>query len=606
MTSFINDNGQEILVSEEVTLTKQVASFKEFKIKGDFSVTLKIHNNSKNREALGYYGLNQIDSPIFSPNKFNLVKNGNVLKRGDIVIESDDGKFISIYFIAGNSNWFRAFDFSCKDVRNDSLAVQWNYTNVITASTATSGIVFPHIDFMFGREKFDKYNFNSRIVNDSTGAVDDYSPVNNSPCIYLSTLVNEISKVGGIKIAGNILTDWLYTHVIITPDGPEIYNDSGQIVTANAGAPTSSGGNDTIYIQNISPDIKAIELIKWVCFSFGCIPYFNEYSQTLNLNLIRKIQKEDAVDWTNYLDSYIVRYDQQNKNYIRVQSPQEDEIKLYNQVNTEVKYGELNIETHKTDGSTIDLYTSPFAPSKDAIGTTDLLWATPFVQFYELEDSDSLTYSSVVTELSKAKFSGMTVDFAISGIGFGTNLIVRVEDAGGVYDGYHLIEAATTTTLRSSCDFISDSTGTIYPQKVTKVTSKPRALIAIPNFAVSNFTANSTIEVYAYGAVSNVMYAYYHKPIYSYTGLNAYKSGLSYGDIEGQNDFPLVDNLDTVVNMVENPTVESKMKLPEAIFNDYEFDQFIYLKDLGYFLAEKIDNYKDGVTPVRVDLIKVD
>jgi len=245
MTSFINDNGQEILVSEEVTLTKQVASFKEFKIKGDFSVTLKIHNNSKNREALGYYGLNQIDSPIFSPNKFNLVKNGNVLKRGDIVIESDDGNFISIYFIAGNSNWFRAFDFSCKDVRNDSLAVQWNYTNVITASTATSGIVFPHIDFMFGREKFDKYNFNSRIVNDSTGEVDDYSPVNNSPCIYLSTLVNEISKVGGIKIAGNILTDWLYTHVIITPDGPEIYNEIGQIVTSNAGAPTSSGGNDT-------------------------------------------------------------------------------------------------------------------------------------------------------------------------------------------------------------------------------------------------------------------------------------------------------------------------------------------------------------------------
>jgi hypothetical protein len=64
-----------------------------------------------------------------------------------------------------------------------------------------------------------------------------------------------------------------------------------------------------------------------------------------------------------------------------------------------------------------------------------------------------------------------------------------------------------------------------------------------------------------------------------------------------------------IKKMVTNPTVEVWMILPEAVFLSYNFDRFIYLKhkDLqGYFYVEKIGNYKDGVTPVRLDLLYVD
>ena len=58
MISFINDNGKEIKVNEEVLITRQVANFKNFNIKGDYSISFNVENNSDTREALGYYGLN--------------------------------------------------------------------------------------------------------------------------------------------------------------------------------------------------------------------------------------------------------------------------------------------------------------------------------------------------------------------------------------------------------------------------------------------------------------------------------------------------------------------------------------------------------------------
>ena len=56
MTSFINDQGQEIqYTGNDLLVTRQVASFRNFKIKGDVSVSFNVPNSSPNRKALGYY-----------------------------------------------------------------------------------------------------------------------------------------------------------------------------------------------------------------------------------------------------------------------------------------------------------------------------------------------------------------------------------------------------------------------------------------------------------------------------------------------------------------------------------------------------------------------
>ena len=51
------------------------------------------------------------------------------------------------------------------------------------------------------------------------------------------------------------------------------------------------------------------------------------------------------------------------------------------------------------------------------------------------------------------------------------------------------------------------------------------------------------------------------------------------------------------------------MLLPLSIFIGFTFDKFIYLKHKdfsGYFFVEKIENYKNGKTPVKVFLNMVD
>lgn len=61
--------------------------------------------------------------------------------------------------------------------------------------------------------------------------------------------------------------------------------------------------------------------------------------------------------------------------------------------------------------------------------------------------------------------------------------------------------------------------------------------------------------------------------------------------------------------MVKGPVVEVWMTLPEKVFLSFNFDKFVYIKhkDLqGYFFVEKIGDYKDGVTPVRLDLLYID
>jgi hypothetical protein len=65
----------------------------------------------------------------------------------------------------------------------------------------------------------------------------------------------------------------------------------------------------------------------------------------------------------------------------------------------------------------------------------------------------------------------------------------------------------------------------------------------------------------------------------------------------------------TIKKMLVNPTVKVTMLLPEKVFVDFNFDRFIFLKHKdfqGYFFVEKIENYKNGKTPVKVYLNMVD
>lgn len=130
----------------------------------------------------------------------------------------------------------------------------------------------------------------------------------------------------------------------------------------------------------------------------------------------------------------------------------------------------------------------------------------------------------------------------------------------------------------------------------------------IPRIAASGFTNQANFKR-STGTYATLATAYYFKETTGYTTLDSYKKGLSYGTITGKSDFPLSETyLNNVSKAVKNPTIRTKMILPESVFNSFEFDRFIYLETgfiNGYFLVESISNYKDSNTLVEVNLYNV-
>jgi hypothetical protein len=64
-----------------------------------------------------------------------------------------------------------------------------------------------------------------------------------------------------------------------------------------------------------------------------------------------------------------------------------------------------------------------------------------------------------------------------------------------------------------------------------------------------------------------------------------------------------------IKNILSNPLIEATFTLPLSVFQRFEFDRYIYLEtpDLtGYFIVQRIENYRDALTPVKCELLYVD
>ena len=214
MTAFVNDDGEYLDYSgADVGIVKQCANFFDFKIKGDVSATMKIPNNSHNRDVLGYYGAQQLDSPAFSKIPFSMVKDGNVISRGSLIIKDSDEDTINVFFVSGNTNWFQKFQFNLKEiVYPDSYTVQASSTT--RNSTVTDGIVFPLVDWGYNGNRRSRNFYLRAFASYDGGYIQD-----TFPCLYMHTLVTHMAEWAGVKIDGDLIDDPLFKKIVITPSG---------------------------------------------------------------------------------------------------------------------------------------------------------------------------------------------------------------------------------------------------------------------------------------------------------------------------------------------------------------------------------------------------
>lgn len=750
MTSFVNDSGEYLDYSgDDFGLTKQVATWHDFKIKGDVSVDLKIPNTSQNRDRLNYYGAQQISPTISSD--WTVVRNGNKIMRGSLVIKGIDALNIECFFISGNANWFNALQFNLKEIDfADSYTIVAD--GIYSSFANTEGIIFPLVDWWAQgqhRSTAFKYNYTDR--------QEGFSPFNEfHPCLYLRTLVEQMCQHGGIKISGDLVTDALYKRIIITPDGPDIFwpdsfveqsrvkafvstatvnystasdpqpvqwvkptelgaslfnssdysfniartatyiiklefffspaasykaelwvkasgassfsysadiftagdyeyieiyrtfnkGDQFQIrISRTVGGPTyrvtdppgytnitveiaKNIGTITLpdYIEwtpqvtyeippmAICPDMKAVDLVKFLCIYFGAVCSYDECSKTLSINKLSRKKREDALDWSEYFISQkTVLQNVALHNYIKFSDGPEEFIKSYNK-QSKTTYGGGDIMTDNDREFERTIYTIPFSPSYDDVNGTQSDWFMPYINFYDLELEETVAYSGVASyaHVSGAALINLTIT-AFDG-DVDVTKVFFVKSTSGEYTGFHsLTFLNTTTSLILNSVYGSNDTGTVTMYKVSKTSGKHRLLLSYPETLVSNAGgSNFWIMTPAGGGDNRTVMdlAFFDKPT---TGaeIDKIKDSLAidpvslrtYNNNIGERYHAELENI------YNNPKIDAFFLLPTSVFQSFDFGNFVYLKtkDLtGYFWVQKIDQYKDADTPVKVELLYVD
>jgi hypothetical protein len=361
------------------------------------------------------------------------------------------------------------------------------------------------------------------------------------------------------------------------------------------------GGSDIFYPNYFLPELKSVDIIKFLVSSFGCSCYYNEFSKTLSLNIIENLKEENAYDWSEFYISHRVEYtvEQAANNYMRLEDAQESQITAYNKKNNPL-FGEANILSSNELKDNNDLYNSPFSPSFIA-QNKNTFWECNIPLVSLTDEGDAIPFTSIVSGGGKARFTGAAGAFSNVQIGN----VVRIV-SGGNDIGYHIVDNATSTYIEcASVYFTITNTGNIYRQKGQNNKINPRILVVKPNTNVSDMSDQAQMRTSIYTPTA-VPFATFVKPLTSQP-IDSFRGNAAYGNPIGAYYDPSITELyfKKITKILNNPTVRAQMLIPESNFQSFYFDQFIYLKTEtldGYFFVDSIVNYKDGNTPVEVNL----
>lgn len=247
--TFINDDNEVLEVAERMAITKQAVSIFNFEIKGDFSVTFKVDNNSYNRKVLKYYGQAASPQGAWQRKPFSLMREGNIFIRGSIVIQTDNGNYLDCFFISGNASWFNLFQFPVTELDLRKYITRIDSATIVSLTSATSGIIYPIADWGYNFQKAGN-DFNLSVIDQSNSL--DNTLMDFYPCMYLSTLIQEIFEQNGIKIAGNLLDEPLYKSLVIGPDGQMKRDPIPDITAVGASQFILGGAAPPLFVKYIS------------------------------------------------------------------------------------------------------------------------------------------------------------------------------------------------------------------------------------------------------------------------------------------------------------------------------------------------------------------
>lgn len=353
--------------------------------------------------------------------------------------------------------------------------------------------------------------------------------------------------------------------------------------------------------QAIVPDVKAVDIIKSLCVMFNLLPVYDAESKILTLTKVKSITKESSQDWSNYYSSHTERYKNVAKfNYINYKSSEEPCIDEYNKT-YDNKYGGAVVETDFNSTLKKEVISLPFGSVCDMANKTKSSWAMPYIPYFELEDDEEFVYTSVTGAI------GGNATFVGTGWTSKQNVIYRISDDNNIYSGY-TDGGNSPTTLTPYVLFRSNSTGSLFTQKISRNIPGSRLLFVKTDYDISNI--GMTDIKYNTFSESTIPFAWFDKPKLDMP-VDSIKYSLAMGEIIGHERNQTLNDLywDKLENIYNSPEIVCKMYIPHSVYNSFNGGSFIFLKTerlTGYFLVDEIKNYTGSDSLVDVVLYKID
>lgn len=433
----------------------------------------------------------------------------------------------------------------------------------------------------------------------TTSAVADYWTISNNGTVGgRSVVVGDIIQSTKINGTG---TDFLILHSTL-----QLLANSILEIAPRQNLNMHWSINDTLRASDILPDMKMIDLIKFVSQYFCAPPTFDIPTQTVYFNKLDNFDYTKALDWSQYLQKWENNYSIQTAlyNYIRFTQPDDGNLKALGS-GKDLKYGDVLIQGQSSTKITNEIYQLPFSPAIDRISRNSLL--CPFISLYDIEfDGDPLQITSVTNSV------GNPLIHLASSPQSDNILIQQLILIYGTqyYDGYMPLSesAPTTTPLLFDIPFAGTSTGYIQKLKVNFKSGQSRILFFTGSQGISSISTLSNIYVDNSGtALSNIGYAYFSKPTNNYS-ISSFKQGLNLDYyIGGYDDIPRrLDYYKNLTRILNAPYEKIWLYLPELVFAAFNMDKFVFIMNKDqqkYYYVDSIENYKDSKTLVQVNML---
>jgi hypothetical protein len=185
---------------------------------------------------------------------------------------------------------------------------------------------------------------------------------------------------------------------------------------------------------------------------------------------------------------------------------------------------------------------------------------------------------------------------------------VRVVSSAGTDYGLFRIAGSTIGAYQIYFPFYATDTGNWYKQKI-KYNNIGAAILSVKTMNVWDlFPGYPNFYSSDGGLTTQHDYAVFTKFRTGLGAIDQWKSNIAIDnpDIAGFSDPTIKEQyLNKIENIVKNPPIRAYMLLPEAIYQSYNFDKFVFIKTAkltGNFFVHNIANYIDSNTPVEVNL----